>query len=134
MEDMMEIKTAEIKARIDKHAIAALEKERARIEDELLKVKSIHYETTRLERLQHKFRHIPTVIGGAAAIGSGVCFKVGELTWGIILAGVSTLLTPARTLIEQQTKYGAKGQFDKKHWLELLRDLINAIINHFKKG
>ena len=130
----MEIKTAEIKARIDKHAIAVLEKERARVEDQLLKARSINYKVSKLEVLAHKLRHVPTFIGGAAAIGSGICIKTGHIVEGIILGGLSTVLTPARIFLEQQTKYGQKGQFEKRHWLELLRDLINAIINHFKKG
>ena len=55
-------------------------------------------------------------------------------SWGLALKGFGTALTTVGGLhkIGKYSKYGAKGEFNKKDFLQLINDLIATVINLFK--
>ena len=124
------IRTFDIPIRdsVEKH----LEKQKLKAETKLEAIKLPEYKPSRLEKLQHKLRHVPTVLGGLAGIGAGIAVKTGQIGWALILGGVSAVLTPFRIVAEQQTKYGDKGKFEKKDWLQILIDILNLILKRMK--
>lgn len=105
-----------------------LDQQRIKAQNHLDSIALPEYKVTKAEKLQHKFRHVPTYIGsGCLALGAGL-LKAGQITWGVVALTVGGLLTPARKVLETQTKYGETGTFVKKDWLQMFIDFLKAVL------
>jgi hypothetical protein len=100
---------------------------------QLDEIKLPEYKVTKAEKLQHKLRHVPTAVGAVSMALGAALLKTGQVAWGTIALTVGGLLTPVRTVLETQTKYGEKGTYVRKDWLQMIIDFLKFIIGVIKK-
>ena len=99
---------------------------------ELKKISLPEYKLTFSEKLQHKFRNFPKILGGGMVTAGTSLVVAGEYVIGIPIAIIGGMIGGARLALEKQTKYGEKGEFAKKDWKQLIIDFLTFIINKLK--